>query len=241
MRIRYCHLRPDMIDQVAVIAQKLLPTGYQYDSAKYYELLALAEIKGHNWSIAAFDGDRLVGYILAISAESRVMAGGTTIHLMEFAALFKHRRQVVPQLLRWLAMRAMLTGHSLEADMRQKTAFRTLLRLAPTFRAAAIRVCWLDGRTIVDGERSIFMRLEWLLLRITLIRQISKLFAVAYCVWRMLYSLPRRIVRHLCYKWPPTAVPKRIRAVSYLLTPDEVAHQVENSVLQHVRKRISDV
>lgn len=212
-------LTPNDLPAVVALDAELFPPAFRESVEQLHPHLLWPELKGENYSLGVFDGDRLVGYTLVVGRPSVFAAGERVLFVLRMAVRLKYRRQAVPALTQGFIRDIFLAGRHVEGRLRETTSLRTVKRYAPSFRKYGGRITGLALQEPIAGEQSIHFRAEHLIARDPVVWGAYQAVAGAARAARVAASLPRRALRKLCALLPAHRVPGRLRRAAYLELP----------------------
>lgn len=218
MAITLRRLNPDHIDQIIEIDQKTFPEAFLNSGEYRFNLACLlwAELKGNNYSIAAFDGDKLIGYLLMVSMDSVFHEGHQAANVLRMAVLRRYRREVVGQLVEQYLSQARLSGLSIEGQMRETTSFRMVTRHWELHLQYGFRITNMYLSDPIDSERMIWAHWDHAYSRDPILWMLYQLITGFTRVRCSLLALPRRLLRKFCTRLPQEKLPEWLRRFVYL-------------------------
>lgn len=232
MSVYLRRLEPSDIPDVIALEYKLLPREFCYNVAKTHERLIVPHIKGKNYSVAAFDGQHMVGYILMFDTASELYPNENVALIWELAISFRYRHKLSKLFMQWIIREAHMCDLRVEASLRMTTAMRMLQREYQLIQCSRYRVSHMHQRYCIGNERMVFMRFEPVFAPATLYSAaIERLGIHAERFHRIIRVLPLRILRRICYALPQSSVPYVLQEWSCLLPcgqdPEEVRRDID--------------
>ena len=219
MSLSYRRLTPDHVAQLVDLEQATFPPIFHVGAPTFHYFLALAEIKGKNYSVAILDQDRLVGYGLMVNHPSDFYPGKEVAYVIGMAVRLRYRREAVVPLVDWLLREAYQTGAAVEGKMREATAFRMILRNWQLVRSYGYRITRLNELDRVGTDRMLGVRFDQMYSRSPVLWAGYQSFTQIERTRRVVRALPRRALRKICRRMPATTLSPQLRRLSYLDQP----------------------
>jgi hypothetical protein len=218
MDIKFRPLVPSDLELVVAVEAETLPPAHRRGLAKHFEEMTLPHVRGHNYSFGAFDGQKLVGYLLGYVRPSTFKPGEQIVWALSFAVLPEYRPTVVAPLLDRFLVETIHSGFSVEGKARESTAFRMLVRHPERIERPGYKLTTSHELETVGDEHMIAIRLDPINVPSNSTHRglywTQARFARSQ---RMLYALPRRTLRFICYRLPRGLVPTAWLRATYLM------------------------
>ncbi len=215
MTLSFHRLSPRDMPEVIALEYTLCPRDFCSSVAKAQEILSVPHIKGQNFSLGAYDGSRLVGYVILFETNSARMPVQRVALLWEIAIVKEYRSRLSQHMLRWCLREARQCGLPIEGFFRIHTGLRLVQRETHLFSAAGYTTGDFSPHTPVGGEQMMYGRFDPIPASAPLAQALSRVEVWVARKLRATQALPLRLVRRVC-ALAPALTPLPLRQRTYL-------------------------